>query len=103
MSSKMVDVRKCVYKFCKNNITRGKLFTYNHFKVENVSKITVYCIITRSESGLSAENKKIWKVKDTKMTKSIINQLTAYFENNPKATIRKGARNAKFRPHKKFH
>ena len=46
MSLKMVGRRKCVYKLYKNNITR-KLFTYNHFKEENVPKTTVYCLIKK--------------------------------------------------------
>ena len=91
----MVNVRKHVYKFYKNNITLGKMFTYNHFKVENVPKTTVYCIIKRYESGLTAENKKILKRKGTKMTKSKVNQFAAYFDNNPKAAIKKGAKKFK--------
>ena len=47
MSLKKVDVRKGVYKIYKNNITRGKLCTYNRFEVENVPKTTVYRIIKR--------------------------------------------------------
>ena len=76
-----MDVRNSVYKFCKNNITRGKLFTYNHFKVENVPKTIVYRITKRYENGLSAENKKDLKRKSTTITKSKINQLAAYFDN----------------------
>ena len=50
----------------KYNITQGKLFTHNDFKVENIPKTTVYCIIKRYESGLSTENKKVLKRKVTK-------------------------------------
>ena len=50
MSWKVMDVRKRVHKFYKNNITRGKLFTYNHFKVENAPKTTVYRVIKRAEN-----------------------------------------------------
>ena len=55
-----------MYKFYKNNITQGKLLTYNHFKVENVQKTIVYHIIKSYEIGLSAESKKILKRKGTK-------------------------------------
>ena len=82
--------------FYKNNITQGKLFTCNHFKAENVPNTTAYYIIKRHESGLSAEKKKILKRKGKKMTKSKVNQLAAYLDNNPKATFKKKAKKFKF-------
>ena len=66
MSSKTVGVKKRVYKFHKKkNVTRGKLFTYNHFKVENVPKTTVYCMNKRYESRLKVKNKNILNRKIT--------------------------------------
>ena len=57
MSSEMMDVKKQMYKFYKNNITQGKLSTYNHFKVKNVPKTTFYHIIKRYESGVQKTQK----------------------------------------------
>ena len=64
-----MDVKKCVYKFHKNNMSM-----YNHFKVGNVPETTVYHIIKRYESALSAENKNIFKRKSTKKNTKKINE-----------------------------
>ena len=85
----MVDETKLVYKFYKNKITQGNLFTYHNFKVEKVLKTTVYRII---KSGLSAENK-ILKRKGTKIPKVNSPSLLLTLTITPKHPLEKEPKN----------
>lgn len=92
MSSKEVSLRNRVYKFYQENIDRGKLYTYKHFTAENVSKSTIYSILQRFESGMSADRKKGTGRKATKMTNQQLQKVKALFENNDSCSLRLAAR-----------
>ena len=68
--SKQEALRERVYKFYLDNQSRGKNFTFLHFKAEKMSKSTIYRIIEHAENSLGLKRRagsgKKTKIMDTK-------------------------------------
>ena len=87
-----MKLRKCVNWFYFHHKSRGKNFTFFHFKNEGVVRSTIYSIIQRVESGKSAERVvgSGWKAKT--MTKMNIKVLKSLFDHSDKLSQRQAAR-----------
>ena len=68
--SKHEALRERVYNFYLGNQSRGKSFTFLHFKAKNTLKNTIYKIIQRAENRLGSKRRiGSWrksKIMDTK-------------------------------------
>ena len=55
--SKQEALQEHVYKFYLENHSRGKNFTFLHFKAEKMSKSTIYRIIQHAENRLGSKRR----------------------------------------------
>jgi hypothetical protein len=55
--SKQEALRECAYEFYLENLSKGKYFTFLHFKAEKMPKRTIYNIIQRAENKLGSKRR----------------------------------------------
>ena len=92
MNSKQEEIRKCVYEFYLNYKNAGKKFTYDHFKVENIPKSTIYKIIKRAESESGYQRVQGSGVKAKKITRTNIERLKLMFDHKDGVSQRQAAK-----------
>ena len=77
--------------FFQMHRSKGKVFTYNHFKEENIPKSTIYRIISRAENEIGRQKKpgsgQIAKI----MTKRNLKQLFSDFNHQDRKSQEKAA------------
>jgi len=84
-----LKLRKRVYSFYFQHRSRGKNFTFLHFKDEGVARSTIYSIIQRAESRKSAERVPGSGRKAKIMTKKNIKALKSLFDHNHRQAAKK--------------
>jgi len=93
--SKQECLRERVYKFYLDNQSKGKYFTYLHFKAEKMPKSTIYNIIQRAENRLGSKRKigsgRIPKIMDTRGKR----KLKDMFNHSDKVSQRQAAKSFK--------
>jgi len=92
MSSKQEQRRKRIYEFYLANRSKGKKFTLDHFRCENVARQTVSDIIKRAENDSGHErvqgSGRVAKI----MTSKNIKRLKIMFDHRDGVSIRQAAR-----------
>ena len=86
------EFRKRVYEFYLNHKNAGKKFTYDHLKVENIPKSTIYKIIKRAESESGYKRVQGSGVKAKKMIRTIIGRLKLMFDYKDGVSQRQAAK-----------
>ena len=92
INSKQEEIRKRVYEFYLNYKNAGKKFNYDHFKVENIPKSTIYKVIKRAESESGYQRVQGSGVKAKKMTRTNIERLKLMFDHKDGVSQRQGAK-----------
>lgn len=84
--------RKRVYDFYNGNRSKGKFFTFQHFKAENIPKSTIYDIIARAENDYGPKrvngSGRIAEI----MTKKRLRDLKRMLDHNSGVSQRQAAR-----------
>jgi hypothetical protein len=57
---KLSDHRKVIGKFYSEHHNKGKLFTFNHFKLMKVPKATIYRITNKTDNSITLDRKSKW-------------------------------------------
>ena len=86
------EIRKRVYEFYLNHKNAGKKFTYDHLKVENIPKSTIYKIIKRAESESGYKRVQGSGVKAKNMTRTNIGRLKLMFDYKDGVSQRQAAK-----------
>lgn len=92
MASNQDTLRLRVYKFYKDNVDKGKLFTVRHFLSEGESKATIYRILKRCSQGLECSRQSGSGRKIKLMTKKRIRKLEFSFNDSGAISVRQAAR-----------
>ena len=92
MSSKQGLKRKCVHEFYLASRSKGKTFTYNHFRAEKVPKTTVYDIIKRAENNSGHQRVRGSGRIAKKMDKKSIRRLKTMFDHQDGVSQTQAAR-----------
>ncbi|KAL4492613.1 hypothetical protein ABPG72_007726 [Tetrahymena utriculariae] len=90
--SNQEELRERVYKFYKENKSKGKAHTFHHFSSELVPKTTIYRIIRRSESGKSAKRKQGSGRVAKKIDKKNFKKLLKLFNHSDTISLRQAGR-----------
>ena len=85
-------VRERVYKFYQANSSKGKIYTVNHFKAENIPTRTIYRIIQRVENESGYERAPGTGREATIMTDTNIDKLIEMFDHSDGISQRQAAR-----------
>ena len=86
------DLKTRVYKFCSENMQRGKLYIVNHYKAEGVPKSTIYRHIESYLKGKCVERKNGSGKPPFIATKKNIKKLKKWFDHKSGVSLRKVAR-----------